>query len=281
MDSGRFGGYGGGHQGGRGLESPSGRSAGSDAPRKSRPLRPVTIHQLLAAQRVGDGALVVDGHEIGQVTIVGVVLQVEVADVNAGTTQHSYRVCDGTGVITVRTWTSDRPAELNTYIRASGNVGSHQNNLSITGMVRPVSNSSEVPYHQMDCALTHLRLTQGTRTAGYGVPSQAQQGGHQPQQQHQGMGMHAPYGAPQQQQQQVYGIAPPQQAMSPQAFGNPREIILSAIRSAGPAGATVQGISESVRPYGLQGEVRDIIRSLNAEGTVYTQNNTIYLSNHK
>eukprot|EP00388_Colpodella_angusta_P047785 GDKK01073944.1.p1 GENE.GDKK01073944.1~~GDKK01073944.1.p1 ORF type:complete len:164 (-),score=20.91 GDKK01073944.1:135-626(-) len=162
--------------------------------------------------------------------------------------------------MTVRTW-AESAQDNNAYIRASGTVSAFQNGVSITGIVRPVSNSSEVPYHLMDCALTHLRITKGTRTPGVAIQQQQMQAIHQPL------------------QQQVYGMAAAHTA-APQAHaGSARDLILGIIRAAGGNGASVQSITDAVKSYGYSAEVRDVIRSLNAEGSVFTQNNTIFISN--
>ena len=174
-----------------------GNSPGSkQVPRSSRapiPLRPVTIRMILEAQRVGDGAMIVSGQETGVVTLAGRIVDVVVSADNQvqGTARsHTYRVTDGTGVITVRHWLdqapgadSATPEALGSFIAATGTVKVYQDKPTLTGSVRLITDVNEFTYHLLECVNTHLRLTLGDRQPAGAKAKDASGGGttpHQP-----------------------------------------------------------------------------------------------------
>ncbi|KAH9600809.1 Replication protein A [Trypanosoma melophagium] len=152
----------------------AGGGGGNQPQRRAHPIRPVTIKQLLGAQRVGDGVMVVDGREITQAAVAGRVVGYE--DDSTGrvagavTAKHyGYRISDGTGIVVVRQWMTaeheEAPLPLQCFVRAGGTVKVWQDALIVTGTVRLVSDCNELNYHYLDAILTHLRLTQGNRHA--------------------------------------------------------------------------------------------------------------------
>jgi replication factor A2 len=156
--------------------SPQGASAAAGTARQVRPIRPVTIKQLLEAQRVGDGITVIDGREVTQVCVVGRISQFEAqAPTGAMTARHhGYIISDGTGSLLVRQWfEQDKEAPpqlpLNSFLRASGNVKVWQERPLVTGSARPIADCNELTFHFLDAVLTHLRITRGGR------PSKSQQ----------------------------------------------------------------------------------------------------------
>ena len=131
----------------------------------SQPLRPVTVKMLLEAQQVGEGAVVVDGREIGVVTLCGRVVDYDHQQPNANSAKvHGYRVSDGSGVLTVRHWLpvgqSGDPLPVGSFIRSNGTVKTWQGAPVLTGIVRNMPDVDEFTFHLLDCIHTHLRMTQ-------------------------------------------------------------------------------------------------------------------------
>ena len=156
---------------GRGRNPSGGASGDKSAPaiRKTQPLRPVSIKMLFDAMHVADGALVVDGREIGQVVIVGRVLDHEGASNNKAMTAkfHGYVVSDCSGVIVVRNWldasgdTAQTPIPKGAHLRAVGTVKMFNDKPMITGQVTEITSTNELWYHNLDVVLTHYRITSG------------------------------------------------------------------------------------------------------------------------
>ncbi|CCD13058.1 unnamed protein product [Trypanosoma congolense IL3000] len=184
-----FGGGGGAGAGAAVGGSATANSGGTTGPnasqpqRRMHPIRPVTIKQLLGAQRVGEGVTVIDGREVTQATVVGRVIGYE-DDGSSGNfaaggaltaKHHGYRITDGTGIVVVRQWMDagqqDEPLPQQCYVRAAGTVKMWQNAPIVTGTVRLVSDCNELNYHFLDVILTHLRLTRGERRSTGNVPA--------------------------------------------------------------------------------------------------------------
>lgn len=148
-----------------------GNQQGGGQQRRMNPIRPVTIKQLLEAQSVGQGAMVIDGREVTQATVVGRVVAYESANLGAGQAltakHHGYRITDNTGMVTVRQWvdtdTAQEPLPLNSHVRASGSVKVWQDAPVVTGTVVAMADSNEMNFHMLDAVLTHLRLAQGDK----------------------------------------------------------------------------------------------------------------------
>lgn len=146
-----------------------GQSSNAGGSRRTHPIRPLTVKQLLEAQRVGEGVTVIDGREVTQATIAGRIIEYENPSANAAMTarHHGYKVSDGTGVLLVRQWMDPDQTEellpLHSYVRASGTVKVWQDKPIVTGGVRLISDCNELTFHFLDALLTHLRITQGNR----------------------------------------------------------------------------------------------------------------------
>lgn len=153
-------------------------AAGNQPQRRINPIRPLTIKQLLEAQSVGQGVLVVDGREVTQATVIGRIVGYENANIGVGqalTAKHyGYRITDNTGMITVRQWVDaeagHEPIPINSHVRASGSVKVWQDAPVVTGTVVGLADSNEMNFHMLDAVLTHLRLTQGNRRPAEGAP---------------------------------------------------------------------------------------------------------------
>ena len=135
----------------------------------TRPLRPATIHQVHSAQHVGDGALVIDGRECGQVTIVGRILSIDTNQDTGVARSFSYKISDGSGLLTVRHWLiggeGEQALDAGVTVRATGTVSHWQNQPILTGTVRSLISGDEITYHLLECILTHNRITKGPRSS--------------------------------------------------------------------------------------------------------------------
>lgn len=157
-----------------------GRSSTQQQPaaRRINPIRPLTIKQILQAQNSAESALVVDGRELTQATVVGRIVSYESANMGVGgalTAKHfGYRITDNTGMIVVRQWieaeSPEEPIPIGSHVRAAGTVKMWQASPVVTGTVVAMADTNELNYHMLDAILTHLRLTQGNKrpTAGSG-----------------------------------------------------------------------------------------------------------------
>nr|Q23697.1 RecName: Full=Replication protein A 28 kDa subunit; Short=RP-A p28; AltName: Full=Replication factor A protein 2; Short=RF-A protein 2 [Crithidia fasciculata]CAA80683.1 28 kilodalton subunit of replication protein A [Crithidia fasciculata] len=225
--------------------------------RRQHPIRPLTIKQMLEAQSVGGGVMVVDGREVTQATVVGRVVGYENANMASGggaiTAKHfGYRITDNTGMIVVRQWIdADRaqePIPLNTHVRASGTVNVWQQSPIVTGTVVSMADSNEMNYHMLDAILTHLRLTQGNKRAAGNIGS----------------------GASVQNSAAAVGV----QNMLP---GGDNKVLLTDLlvsfikqNGHGDAGMSMDELTMAAQRYSFTpGDVRTAMRTLAAEGKVY------------
>ncbi|KAF9987761.1 replication factor A protein 2 [Mortierella antarctica] len=141
-------------------------SFGSDggAPKKNanHTLRPVTIKQLqTVAQTHSDGDFKIDGHDLGQITFIGVV-----RTINRQSTQHIFQVEDGTGTIDARTFSSvEDDAESNsitegTYVRVVGILRSYNERFSVNlHSIRAIQDFNELTYHLLETTFVHVSFT--------------------------------------------------------------------------------------------------------------------------
>ncbi|KAL2314269.1 Single-stranded DNA binding protein Ssb2 [Schizosaccharomyces pombe] len=138
-------------------------------------LRPVTIKQILNASQVhADAEFKIDGVEVGQVTFVGVL-----RNIHAQTTNTTYQIEDGTGMIEVRHWEHiDALSELatDTYVRVYGNIKIFSGKIYIASQyIRTIKDHNEVHYHFLEAIAVHLHFTQkanavnGANAPGYGT----------------------------------------------------------------------------------------------------------------
>ncbi|KAG5509210.1 hypothetical protein GH5_06290 [Leishmania sp. Ghana 2012 LV757] len=237
-----------------GAVASSNSSGGQQPQRRMHPIRPLTIKQMLEAQSVGGGVMVVDGREVTQATVVGRVVGYENANMASGggaiTAKHfGYRITDNTGMLVVRQWIdADRmqePIPLNTHVRASGTVNVWQQTPIVTGTVVSMADSNEINYHMLDAILTHFRLTQGNKR-----PSQS--------------------GTSVQNTASAIGV----QNMLPGGDNKVllTDLLVSFIKQHGGAGAgmSMDELTMAAQRYSFtHGDVRTAMRTLAAEGKVY------------
>jgi replication factor A2 len=133
----------------------------------------VTIKQILDADvPFQDAEFKIDGTEVAQVTFVGMV-----RNVSPQTTNVTFRLDDGTGVIEVKHWIdADKQADdggdsianrfpLDQYVRVWGRLKSFNNKRHVGAhIIKPVTDFNEVNYHLLEATYVHLCMTKGTPT---------------------------------------------------------------------------------------------------------------------
>ncbi|KAF8651484.1 hypothetical protein AX16_004782 [Volvariella volvacea WC 439] len=143
----------------------------------SASLRPVTIAQLAKATQAHTDALwQIEGIDVGQITVVAQVINVQKPQTN-----WVFTLDDGTGRMDARHWVdSTNEAEQekwsgiepNTYIRVSGNVKSFSGKRYINAThIRPVKNVHEIYFHILEAITVVLMIEKGTPHAGGGAES--------------------------------------------------------------------------------------------------------------
>lgn len=147
----------------------------------------MTIKQIIDAQQAHpDAEFKADGHEIRQVswrynrhshsvyesttngpqlTFVG-----QIHSISTQTTNTTYKLDDGTGMIEVKYWTdSDAPEgptkvgiEENAYIRVWGRLKAFNNKRHVVAhIIRPVTDPNEISMHLLEATYVHLFFTRG------------------------------------------------------------------------------------------------------------------------
>ena len=128
----------------------------------------MTIKQVIEAEQdYGDAPFRIDGVEVAQLTFVGMVRAI-----SPQTTNITFRLDDGTGVIEVKQWLdaerqddsgSNTPQfALDSYIRVWGRLKSFNNKRHVGAFViKPVTDFNEVNYHLLEATYVHLCLTKG------------------------------------------------------------------------------------------------------------------------
>ncbi|KAF9920910.1 replication factor A protein 2 [Linnemannia zychae] len=155
------------------------------APKKSNhTLRPVTIKQVIAAsQTQADGDFKIDGQDIGQITLIAVV-----RNINRAATLSNYIIEDGTGVTEAKKYPSDYDdtEELNsiiegTYVRIVGAIKNFNQKQYIQAhSIRLISNMNEITYHNLEVLCVHVSATRGKMgsngSSAYGHHNNGMQG---------------------------------------------------------------------------------------------------------
>ncbi|KAK7956074.1 replication factor A2 [Apiospora aurea] len=164
----------GGSQGGS--QSGAGKGYGDDT------LRPVTIKQVIEAEQAyPDAPFRIDGLEVTQVTFVGMVRAI-----SPQTTNVTFRLDDGTGIIEVKQWldadkqddTSKQAFALDSYVRVWGRLKSFNNKRHVGAhVIKPVADYNEVQYHLLEATYCHLFFTKSAPGGGGGDGSGANGGG--------------------------------------------------------------------------------------------------------
>ncbi|OTB08165.1 hypothetical protein M426DRAFT_317269 [Hypoxylon sp. CI-4A] len=149
-----------------------GSQSGSQAnkPVAEESLRPVTVKQIIDAEQAfgSDGTFRIDGVDVAQVTFVGMVRQI-----SPQTTNITYRLDDGTGIVEVKLWLDPDKQEdggdgstnrfhEEQYVRVWGRLKSFGNKKHVGAhVIKPVTDFNEVNYHLLEATYVHLFFTRG------------------------------------------------------------------------------------------------------------------------
>lgn len=166
-----------GAQGGAGGGGFMPGSQNNDSPSNKRTygkdtLRPVTIKQLLDAHHPHPDAeyFMIDESETTQVTFVG-----QIRNISSQTTNITYKLDDGTGIIEVKVWIDAeafadpshpgnekaKPVEQG-YARVWGRLKAFNNKRHVgANIIRPIQDFNEVQYHLLEATVVHLHFTRG------------------------------------------------------------------------------------------------------------------------
>ena len=224
-------------------------------------LIPVTIKQLKNAPAMtsGEQGFQLDGRDLYQVTICGLIMNADEQSTNL-----QYTIDDGTDTIMVKMWVDadaddafqERRAHWKegVVVRVIGQLRSFNNTKSLVAYsMQPITDFNEYTFHFIEVVHTHLRHTKGpvpmdAPAAGYAAPS--------------AMG-----GAPTAMggYQQAAPMAP-QQSLS--------DLVLKFFQSKGEAsdaGVTIHDASNALAANGVAPEqVRNIVEELVNEGHLYS-----------
>eukprot|EP01116_Phalansterium_solitarium_P018247 TRINITY_DN4778_c0_g1_i1.p1 TRINITY_DN4778_c0_g1~~TRINITY_DN4778_c0_g1_i1.p1 ORF type:complete len:292 (+),score=100.71 TRINITY_DN4778_c0_g1_i1:110-985(+) len=242
--------------------------AADSPPRKGRSgaaqqhTMPVTCKQLCeATQAAPDDAFRVDGRELSQVTVCGMVLEL-----TEQTTHYSFVIDDGSGRLDVRLWLDAQDNEHNSfvdelrrtawrehsYVRVVGHLRSFQQRRNVVAFrIQPLADPNELTCHLLDVIAVHLYNSRGApRSAASSVP------------------VAAPF--PGAFASSSAAVAPPRAADG--AVGQPlHKLILDVIRqraSAAPEGCSVQFLAQQLRRP--DSDIRLAVDFLSSEGHLYS-----------
>lgn len=153
--------------GGGGFMNQTSPQSQSQAGSKDRisTLTPVSISQIHSASASGDSFTLYDGLGLGQVSLIGIIREVE-----QKATKTSYTVEDHTGTTEVTKWADkdnedeaggDANCRENMYVEVIGQIKEFNDKRSISAFsVRPVD-PNEITSHLLNIIFTYLRFTKG------------------------------------------------------------------------------------------------------------------------
>jgi len=248
-------------------QSESSPGAGSPSQKGSRTgpynqsLIPVTIKQLLSAsQDHPDGTgFKLDGRELNQITIVGVILSVTKKDTNV-----QFKLSDSSGVIEVRIWMDssdnndvialkEKDWKEGAYVRVIGHLRSFLNSRSVLAFrIIPITNFNEVTFHHLDVIYVHLYNT-------FGPPANATNAGQQSNNFFQGGGN---------------GYVPNQSSTGGDRLTDFQRMVLGTFKESRDVNGThTNAVIQRLNSRGYPAsafEVREAIQFLNNEGHIYS-----------
>lgn len=128
-------------------------------------LQPLTVKMIeQAIQKPGDDAFYVDGLEINNVTLVGMVHNKDERNIDT-----SFMLDDSTGQIEIKRWidgqdsyeyTEMQSVQNSMYVRVHGHLRTFQNKLNVVAFsVRPITDFNEVTFHLLEVIYVHLSHT--------------------------------------------------------------------------------------------------------------------------
>jgi len=193
----------------------------------------------------------VDGHELNQISLVGVIQKPQ-----SQPTNFNFQLDDGTGWIDVRIWDSEENTPFQaekqekwregTYVRVIGHLRSFSNRKSVIAFrVIPVENFNEITYHHLEAIHVHLLHKHGQ--------PQTQPGG-----------------------TNFFQGSKPHNATNYSARGGSWTDVQRAVHACfcengnSEHGLTVDFVVSRLVPRYQEGDIRDAVTSLGSEGHLYS-----------
>ncbi len=145
---------------------------GGDKKNTGNTLRPVTVKQIQSAsQSHQDADFKIDDVEIGQLTVVGKVLNLVSAHTNT-----TYKLDDTTGTIEVKQWldaetaaNTTNPIVIDSYVRVTGQLKSFNAKRYLgASSIKLITDHNEVIYHMLESESVHLLYTRGSQQGAGG-----------------------------------------------------------------------------------------------------------------
>ena len=249
-------------------------NSGPDAKKQSlnkQSLMPCTIKQLknAPAGSGGDNAFVVDGQDLHQVTIVGLITHADEQNTNL-----QFTIDDGTGSIVAKMWIDAAQDEATmekrsmwkegVIVRVVGQMRAFNQVRSVVAFhIQPITDFNEYTFHFIEVVHTHLRNTKG-KPGEQAAPPVG------------GMGGGFPTGM-------AGGVAPPGMAaaaagpsggMNAQGMNNFQDTVFKFFQSYGESQETGATVEECTNAMAAQGgtaaQVRQAVEDLVNEGHLYS-----------
>ncbi|TYZ57839.1 hypothetical protein PybrP1_002699, partial [[Pythium] brassicae (nom. inval.)] len=176
--------FGGGGGGGGFMESSQGGGGGSQGTpnkrgggrpsREAQTLLPITAKQLASRSTADDDVIRIDGQEVTNVKLVGIL-----SNVVPHSTNVNFQLDDGTGVVDGRLFLHAEDGEYadsevaklrdGIYVRVVGNLRTFQEKVSLSAFaVTPIEDFNEVTHHFLDAIYVHCYNTKGPLGGGAG-----------------------------------------------------------------------------------------------------------------
>lgn len=142
-------------------------------------LQPLTVKMIdKAIQKPGDDAFYVDGLEVNNVTLVGMVHNKDERNIDT-----SFMLDDTTGQIEIKRWIDGQDSyeynemqsvQNSMYVRVHGHLRTFQNKLNVVAFsVRPITDFNEITFHFLEVIYVHLSHTRTKGGAAGPVPTLA------------------------------------------------------------------------------------------------------------
>lgn len=238
---------------------------GGPSPSKNRDtqrLLPLTVKQIAQSYESSSDKsnFTVDGVDVSSITLVGMVLNKA-----ERTTDITFSVDDGTGVISCQRWLNEaidlkemEPIRDGVYVRLHGNLKGFQGKKHfLVFSARPVTNFNDIAYHFIECMYVHV----------YNTKLQKLQGGTQtqPQRASSGIGTNGSMGS------QVPFSSPFTGSYGSDAINGLDQKVLEILHQPGvmaqEKGVHVNELAQQLRVPNSR--IMESIRSLEGEGIVY------------
>jgi len=130
---------------------------------------PLSIKQLNEAKDEG-GVFYVDGAAIAQISLIGLVLNVEVQNTNV-----NYTLDDGSGSVTITHYSQEdqyNHCREDMYVKVVGNVREISGRRRVVAFqITPITDFNKITLHALDVVHTHLKNTKGSLEAKNNAPA--------------------------------------------------------------------------------------------------------------